>query len=89
MKKLINAADQVVKESLAGFAAAHSDLVNVRFDPDFIVRADAPVKGKVGEWFYLFLMDQDTLEEIIEPTGWKLDRIYHSTHGMYIAILVK
>lgn len=48
MKKLINKAEDVVKESLAGFAAAHGELVNVHFDPDFIVRADAPVKGKVG-----------------------------------------
>ncbi len=48
MKKLINKAEDVVKESLAGFAAAHGDLVNVHLDPDFIVRADAPVKGKVG-----------------------------------------
>jgi dihydroxyacetone kinase-like protein len=48
MKKLINKPQDAVKESLAGFAAAHGDLVNVHFDPDFIVRADAPVKGKVG-----------------------------------------
>ena len=48
MKKLINKAEDVVKESLVGFAAAHGELVNVHFDPDFIVRADAPVKGKVG-----------------------------------------
>ena len=48
MKKLINKPEAVVKESLAGFAAAHGDLVNVHFDPDFIIRADAPVKGKVG-----------------------------------------
>jgi len=48
MKKLINKAEDVVKDSLAGFAAAHGDWVEVHFDPDFIVRADAPVKGKVG-----------------------------------------
>jgi dihydroxyacetone kinase-like protein len=48
MKKLINRPQDVVKESLAGFAAAHGDRVDVRFDPNFIVRADAPLKGKVG-----------------------------------------
>jgi len=48
MKKLINQAQDVVPESLAGFAAAHGDLVKVHFDPNFIVRSDAPVKGKVG-----------------------------------------
>ena len=48
MKKLINATDAVVAEALRGFEAAHSDLVRVNHDPAYIVRADAPVKGKVG-----------------------------------------
>jgi phosphoenolpyruvate---glycerone phosphotransferase subunit DhaK len=48
MKKLINKPDDVVTEALQGIAAAHPDLVNVHFDPNFIVRADAPVQGKVG-----------------------------------------
>ncbi|HJZ48971.1 MAG TPA: dihydroxyacetone kinase subunit DhaK [Roseiflexaceae bacterium] len=48
MKKLINSPESVVKDELAGIAAAHPDLVRVYFDPDYIVRADAPVKGKVG-----------------------------------------
>ncbi len=48
MKKLINQPEEVVKESLAGMAAAHGDLVKVHYDPDFVVRVDAPVKGKVG-----------------------------------------
>jgi phosphoenolpyruvate---glycerone phosphotransferase subunit DhaK len=48
MKKLINAADEVVVESLRGFAAAHPDLVRVHYDPNYVVRADAPVQGKVG-----------------------------------------
>src|SRR4051812_21877021 len=29
-------------------ALAHADLIAVHYDPDFIVRAGAPVKGKVG-----------------------------------------
>ena len=48
MKKLLNQAQDAVKESLAGFAAAYSDLVKVHFAPNYIVRADAPMKGKVG-----------------------------------------
>jgi dihydroxyacetone kinase-like protein len=48
MKKLINSPDDVVKQSLAGVAAAHADLVKVSYDPNFVVRADAPVQGKVG-----------------------------------------
>jgi dihydroxyacetone kinase-like protein len=48
MKKLINKPEDVVKQSLAGVAAAHGDLVKVHYDPNFVVRADAPVQGKVG-----------------------------------------
>jgi len=48
MKKLINKPEDVVLEELQGIELAHPDLVKVQYDPDFIVRADAPVKGKVG-----------------------------------------
>jgi len=48
MKKLINNPDDVVKESLQGLAAAHGDLIKVHFEPNYVVRADAPVTGKVG-----------------------------------------
>ncbi|HLJ59688.1 MAG TPA: dihydroxyacetone kinase subunit DhaK [bacterium] len=48
MKKLINKPEDLVKEELQGIAAAHSDLVKVHYDPNYIVRADAPVKGKVA-----------------------------------------
>jgi len=48
MKKLINSPDNVVTEALRGFVAAHGDLVKAQFDPNFLVRADAPVKNKVA-----------------------------------------
>jgi phosphoenolpyruvate---glycerone phosphotransferase subunit DhaK len=48
VKKLINKPDDVVTEALHGIAAAHPHLVDVHFNPNFIVRADAPVQGKVG-----------------------------------------
>ena len=48
MKKLINSPESVVKDALAGMAAAHADLIAVHYDPDYVVRADGPVKGKVG-----------------------------------------
>jgi len=48
MKKLINAPDDVVRESLQGMEAAHGDRLRVNYDPAFVVRADAPVQGKVG-----------------------------------------
>ncbi len=48
MKKLINRVEDVVTEELQGIAAAHPDMVKVNFSPNFIVRADAPVQGKVA-----------------------------------------
>ena len=48
MKKLINKPEDVVTEALHGIAAAHADLLRVQFNPNVIVRVDAPVQGKVG-----------------------------------------
>ena len=48
MKKLINKPEDVVVEELQGIVYAHSDLVKVHYDPNFIYRADAPVKNKVA-----------------------------------------
>ncbi len=48
MKKLINSPDSVVTDELEGVAAAHPDLVRVNIGPHYIVRADAPVQGKVA-----------------------------------------
>jgi dihydroxyacetone kinase-like protein len=48
MKKLVNDPKNVVDEAVAGFAAAHGDIVRVSTDPVFIVRANAPFSGKVG-----------------------------------------
>src|SRR5512134_2121385 len=49
MKKLINKPEDVVLEELQGIAQAHADLVRVNTDgPFYVVRADAPVQGKVG-----------------------------------------
>lgn len=48
MKKLINRPEDVVREELEGVAVAHPDFIKVHFDPNFVYRADAPVKGKVA-----------------------------------------
>ena len=48
MKKLINNAEDVVSEALAGMQALHPELLRVDFENQIIVRANAPVKGKVG-----------------------------------------
>ena len=48
LKKLINSPESEVKDALAGMAAAHADLLRVEYDPNVIIRKDAPKKGKVG-----------------------------------------
>ncbi|MEJ7804022.1 MAG: dihydroxyacetone kinase subunit DhaK [Candidatus Limnocylindria bacterium] len=44
---MMNAADDMVDEALAGMSAAHGDLLRV-IEPNVVVRADAPRQGKVG-----------------------------------------
>jgi dihydroxyacetone kinase-like protein len=48
MKKLINSPDDVLRDALQGVEAAHGDRLRVSYDPAYVVRADAPVQGKVG-----------------------------------------
>ncbi len=48
MKKLINDPKDVVAESVAGLAAAHSDIITASQDPIFVSRAGGAVSGKVG-----------------------------------------
>ena len=48
LKKLINSPETEVKDAMAGMAAAHADLIRVEYDPNVIIRKDAPRKGKVG-----------------------------------------
>src|SRR5437588_5092102 len=48
MKKFLNDPADVVKESLAGLAAAHGDLVRYDADAQILVRVDAATQGKVA-----------------------------------------
>ena len=48
VKKIVNAPDDVVPEALVGVAAAHPDLVRVDLEQQLVIRAEAPVAGKVG-----------------------------------------
>jgi len=48
MKKFMNNADDFLNESLQGFKMAHSDIVNVHFDPSFITRSSKTKEGKVS-----------------------------------------
>lgn len=48
MKKIINNANEVVQEMVAGIAAAYPDSVKQLPETSVIVRKDVPVQGKVG-----------------------------------------
>src|SRR5258708_37673932 len=48
MRKFLNDPSAVVKESLAGLAAAHPDLLTYDVANQIIVRKGAPKKGKVA-----------------------------------------
>jgi dihydroxyacetone kinase-like protein len=48
MRKFVNDPAQIVKESLAGLAAAHPDLVRYDAAAQILVRKDAPRQGKVA-----------------------------------------
>jgi dihydroxyacetone kinase-like protein len=48
MRKFLNEPSQVVKESLAGLAAAHPDLLRYDAAAQIVVRKDSPRKGKVA-----------------------------------------
>src|SRR3712207_9206759 len=48
MKKVINAPEQVVSEMLRGMGLAHAELIRIIPEYNVVVRADAPVQGKVA-----------------------------------------
>jgi len=48
MKKIINAPQDFVEEVLEGILLAHGDQLKTTSDPRVLVRADAPVQGKVA-----------------------------------------
>jgi len=54
-----------------------------------LVKIRIGFRDGVGEWFNLFLLDPETLEDVIKPTGWSIGKVYRSDAGMYIAILTK
>jgi len=48
MRKLLNDPEAVVKESLAGLAAAHGDLLRYDAGDQYVARVDSPRQGKVA-----------------------------------------
>ena len=48
MKKLINVVENILYEQLEGMALAHPQLIDVHFDPHYIVRRQSSPAGKVA-----------------------------------------
>ena len=48
MKKILNAPERAVEDMLRGMELAHGDLIRLIPDQNTVVRADAPVEGKVA-----------------------------------------
>ena len=48
MKKVLNAPERAVEEMLRGMELAHGDLIRVIPEQNVVVRADAPIQGKVA-----------------------------------------
>ena len=48
MKKIVNSPERVVEDMLRGMELAHGDLLRLIPEHNTIVRADAPVEGKVA-----------------------------------------
>ena len=48
MKKILNAPERAVEDMLRGMELAHGDLIHLIPEQNVIVRADAPVQGKVA-----------------------------------------
>lgn len=48
MKMLINAADTIVSDALNGLAQAYPGMVRVMRSPDYVIRADAPLRQNVA-----------------------------------------
>ena len=48
MKKILNAPERAVEDMLRGMELAHGDLIRLIPDQNIVVRADAPVEGKVA-----------------------------------------
>lgn len=54
-----------------------------------LVRIRIGFRGEYGDWFELLFVTEDELVEILETTGWTLERIYWSEGATYTAILTK
>jgi SAM-dependent methyltransferase len=60
-----------------------------RGKPPGLVNIRIGFRGEYGDWFELLFVTEDELVEILETTGWTMERIYWSEGATYTAILTK
>jgi SAM-dependent methyltransferase len=57
--------------------------------PPGLVKIRVCFRGECDSWFELLMVGEDELSEVLEPTGWTLEKVYRSEGASYTAILKK
>ena len=68
---------------------AYHEMNRVRGMPPGLVRIMVNFRDVKEEWFEFLMMGEERLAESLEPTNWKVSKIYGYGNGDYIAILSK
>jgi len=68
---------------------AYHEMNRQRGKPPGLVRIRVNFRDVRGEWFEFLMVGEELLAEILEPTNWKISKIYGYGNGDYIAILSK
>ena len=68
---------------------AYHEMNRQRGRPPGLVRIRVNFRDVEGEWFDFLMMREELLAEILEPTNWKVSKIYGSGNSDYIAVLSK
>jgi ubiquinone/menaquinone biosynthesis C-methylase UbiE len=79
--------DPLKTENLAHLA--YHEMNRRREKPPGLVRIRVNFRKVKGEWFDFLMMGDELLAEVLEPTNWKVSKIYGSEKSDYIAILSK
>ena len=57
--------------------------------PPGLVRIRICFRGECDGWFELLMIGEEELVEVLEPTGWTIEKVYRSDGASYTAILKK
>lgn len=68
---------------------AYHEMNRKRGRPPGLVKIRVGFQGEYDDWLELLIVGEEELVEVLEPTGWTLERIYESEGANYTAILKK